>query len=260
MAMVLNFGRVPLAELRAIEHAGRVVAACLAAWRAENRRVIDEFVSGLAPQDEFTHYPSDDVRNAITGAQYFYHCHRGAQEHGHFHLFLRRAGMPRAVRARRWPHAEVWPRGRNAIAHLVAISMANDGTPQALFCTNRWVTDETWYPAHAVVGMLDRFRPTGGATSTRADQWIEAMVALFRPQIEFLLHHRDQVVGAWRQVHRGADVLEDRNLEVTGTLAIDIEAQRRAVAAALARRSRERNPQTDPGSPGFRFASSGLRV
>jgi hypothetical protein len=244
MALVLNFGRMPLTELRAIEHAGRVAAECLAAWRAEHRRVIDEFVSGPAPQDEFTHYPSDDVRNAITGAQYFYHCHRGAQEHGHFHLFLRRAGMPRGVRARRWPRSVTWPSGRSAMAHLVAISMAGDGTPQALFCTNRWVTDETWYPAHAVVQMLDRFRPSGGVSSTRADQWIEAMVVLFRPQIAFLLQHRDRVIGAWRRAHKGADVLEDANLEVTGMLVINIDAQRRAVAAALARRSRRPSHQT----------------
>jgi hypothetical protein len=64
------------------------------------------------------------------------------------------------------------------------------------------------------------------------------MTVLFRPQIEFLLCHRDQVIDAWRRAHAGIDALEDRNLDLTGMLAIDIDTQRRAAAAALARRSR----------------------
>ena len=32
------------------------------------------------------------------------------------------------------------------------------GEPIGLFATNRWVTGETWYPAGAVIRMLDRLQ------------------------------------------------------------------------------------------------------
>jgi hypothetical protein len=97
--------------------------------------------------------------------------------------------------------------------------------------------------------MLDYFQTSA---DTRAGRWLAAMLVLFRPQIEFLLHHRDQVIDAARRVRRGADVLENRHLEITGMLAIDVETQRRAAAAALARRTaplqsqRQRQPTADP--------------
>jgi hypothetical protein len=245
MALVLNLGALPVAQLRALQFAGEIVAGCADEWRQQARRVFDDFVEDPPEQDACRHYPADDVRDPAAGTQYFYHCHRGAQEHGHFHVFLRRAGMPGGVRARRWPRSVAWPRGRSSIAHLVAISMTADGSPQALFSTNRWVTEETWYRARDVVRMLDCFHGNPAAPSALADRWLVAMLVLFRPQIEFLLHHRDQVVEHWRRGRFPTDVLEDRELEITGMLAIDVQGQRRAVAAALSRRLDGRRERTE---------------
>jgi len=50
------------------------------------------------------------------------------------------------------------------------------------------------------------------------------MLKLFRPHIEALLDHRDQVVEHWRALHPDQDVLEDRSLEITGHLDISINA------------------------------------
>jgi hypothetical protein len=60
------------------------------------------------------------------------------------------------------------------------------------------------------------------------------MMRLFKPQIAALLIHRDAVVEAWAAEHPGVDVYEDRDLEVTGWLAISVDEQLAAVRAALA--------------------------
>ena len=49
------------------------------------------------------------------------------------------------------------------------------------------------------------------------------MVRCFRPQIEALLYHRDEVVSQ-RLGQNLEQVLEDRSLEITGTILVDIES------------------------------------
>jgi hypothetical protein len=56
---------------------------------------------------------------------------------------------------------------------------------------------------------------------------------LFRPQIEVLLHERDQVVAQWVATHPDVDVFEDRKLDLTGYIGISVEEQIKAVVAAL---------------------------
>jgi hypothetical protein len=59
------------------------------------------------------------------------------------------------------------------------------------------------------------------------------MVRLFRPQIETLIEARDAAVAAWRAAWPGRNVLEDRALEITSVVAIDVDDQNARVAAAL---------------------------
>jgi hypothetical protein len=59
------------------------------------------------------------------------------------------------------------------------------------------------------------------------------MVRLFRPQIETLLHQRDDKVVAWHKTHPDADVFEDRRLDLPSQVAISLDEQIRAVDAAL---------------------------
>jgi hypothetical protein len=106
------------------------------------------------------------------------------------------------------------------------------GFPIGLFCTNRWVTAETWYPAEQMIAMLDRFAIDHAFPNWAVNRWLTAMLRLYRPQVELLIRQRDEVVAAWQDRQPGADVFEDRKLEITGYLPIDVEALTLALEAA----------------------------
>ena len=145
----------------------------------------------------------------MTGAIYYYHVHDSGP--GHFHTFM---GTGKTM------------------THLIAIAMDADGAPVRLFTTNRWVTGEAWRPAPEAIRMVERFAVARATPSWPVNRWIGAMIRLFRPQIAALIAARDAAVAA----HGGEAALEDRALEVTSALDIDVERQIAAVRAALARR------------------------
>ena len=60
------------------------------------------------------------------------------------------------------------------------------------------------------------------------------MIDLFRPQIKELLLERDRTIKNWLAAHPGIDVYEDRDLEITSIMDIDVDRQIDAVEAALA--------------------------
>jgi hypothetical protein len=190
---------------------------------------------------EWRHYPPGEVYDPQTHAQYFYHAHPPAQrsphEHGHFHSFLRAEGMPAGVAplilpetavaeaARITPQAPPLKHGRgDEVSHLVAIALDPVGEPIRVFTTNRWVTGETWYRADDVIKMLDCFKFSAVGGPALLNDWIAAIVTLFRPQIAWLLHQRDETVIGWRQ-RRRRNVFEDIRLEVTSSFDIDLDAQ-----------------------------------
>lgn len=49
------------------------------------------------------------------------------------------------------------------------------------------------------------------------------MVVLYRAEIEQLLRQRDASVQAWRDAHPHGDAFEDRGLEVTSGVSIDLD-------------------------------------
>lgn len=225
----------PPARLRAMLAAGEEVRECMRVLEAGGLNLVGEILRGSETFYELEHYPRDDVFDARSGAQYYYHAHRGdTGEHGHFHTFLRRAGMPAGIQPVPHRGAEPWPSGEDAIMHLIAISMDAWGRPQGLFTVNRWVTAETWYAADDVIAAFGRFRIDHAAPSWPVNRWIGAMLQLYAPQIEWLVRRRDEVVREWAREHPGEDVYEDRALEVTSEMTISIDAQMRRVRAALA--------------------------
>ena len=183
---------------------------------------------------EFEHYPADDVYDRVTHAQYYYHAHRSeVGEHGHFHTFLRPKGMPAGVAPIDYPATDPWPQGDAALSHLIAIAMDSYGYPTALFTVNRWVTAEAWYPAAQVIAMLDRFKIDHAFPSWPVNRWISALFVLYRPHIETLLEQRDARIWAWAEAHPGADVFEDRALDVTSQLPISVETTLAQVEQAI---------------------------
>jgi hypothetical protein len=200
--------------------------------------LVGEVLRGQGEFVEYEHYPRDDVYDSESGAQYYYHAHRGNEsEHGHFHTFLRHHGSA----SRRCAGVEDSSESAAdalAVTHLIAISMDAYGWPIGLFATNHWVCGGAWLPARQVIELLPRFRIEHAYPSWPVNRWLGAMFVLFRPHIEALLHHRDAVIGAWAGDHPGTDVFEDRALEVTGYLPISVEEQiREARALAGGRRS-----------------------
>ncbi|MBM3941258.1 MAG: hypothetical protein FJ318_10370 [SAR202 cluster bacterium] len=221
-------------RLRAMADAGPVVEECYRVLRKTRDNVVSELLRHVEDFREFDHYPEGDVFDAETHAQYYYHAHAHAHggdprldEHGHFHTFLRRPGMP----------ADALPLAGEAaesIAHLVAVSINRAGYPVALFTTNRWVTGETWYGPADVCRMLPRFAIDHARPSWPVNRWLTAMLSLFAPEAEDLLLARDQAVATHRARHPTDDVLEDRRLEITALARISVEQRLRDLKSLLA--------------------------
>jgi len=255
---MVELARVPLPELERMAAAGREALECMRVLAETGGSVVAEALEGAEGFYEWEHYPAGDVYDPASHAQFYYHAHPPAErggEHGHFHTFLRPRGMPAGTRPMMLPElaipdAPAQPLGpvrppapqpcqgedNEELSHLVAISMSPRGVPIRLFTTNRWVTGETWYRAEDVVRMLERFVVGVPRPSPALNRWIGAIFVLFRPQMAALLAARDAAIMQWRRRHRGKiHVLEDRRLEVTSALAIDVEDQLRRVETALKR-------------------------
>jgi len=228
--------RLPRRRLEAMYAAGEEVFECLRVLEKAGLNLVGEVLRGHGTFYELERYPPDDVFDADSHSQYYYHAHRGlAGEHGHFHTFLRAPGMPAGVRPVPYDGSEQWPAGDDALAHLIAISMDAYGRPIGLFTVNRWVAADAWYPARDVIRMLDRFAIDHAHPSWPVNRWITATIRFFRPQIEWLLLRRDEAVTRWASAHPGVDVFEDRELEVTSELAVTVEEQFARVREALGR-------------------------
>lgn len=220
-------------QLAAMAVAGAEVMECTRVLKKGGLNVVKEMLRGQGKFIKLDHYPKGDVYDRDSHSQFYYHAHRGEGEHGHFHTFLRAGGMPAGLDPMWEAAGPKRPEGGKALAHLVAISMDAHARPIGLFTTNRWVTGESWYAAPDVITMLDHFAIDHAYPSWPTNRWITAMLRLFRPTIEALLHERDAKVAAWAARHRDRVVYEDRELETISSAAISIEMQIAAVAAAL---------------------------
>lgn len=222
-------GALPKRRLRAMLMAGAEALECQRVLSEGGIDLVSEVLRGEGEFVEYEHYPRDDVYDPGTGAQYYYHAHRGSvAEHGHFHTFLR------------WPpHASGAADRQNggkaaeteSVTHLIAISMDEYGAPIGLFAVNHWVCGGAWLPADETIDILPRFRIDHAYPSWPVNRWIGAMMVLFRPHIEALLVQRDAVITAWATAHPERNAFEDRALEVTGYLPISVADTVREVRA-----------------------------
>ncbi len=225
---------LPRARLEEMDAAGSQILESYRLLQKTNANLVGQCLAHQGTFYELNHYPSGDVYDAETSSQYYYHSHRPELgEHGHFHTFLRADAIPTNCSPAPYQGEAERPSGKDAITALVAISMNSPGFPIALFTTNRWVTNETFYPADQVVGILDRFRIDHTYPCHAVNVWITAMFRLFRPHIEALLYERDRVIEEWAENHPGKDVYEDRELVVTSFTTIDVPKQIARVKRAL---------------------------
>jgi len=219
-------------RLRAMLMAGVEVLECRRVLERGGINLVSEALRGQGDFVEYEHYPKDDVYDSESGAQYYYHAHRSDHgEHGHFHTFLRHAGSswncPSDAKNGAQRSAE-----NAVVTHLVAISMDAYGWPIGLFATNHWVCGGAWLPAEDVIEILPGFRIDHAYPSWPVNRWIGAMMVLFRPHIEALVRHRDEVISEWARQHPDRDVFEDRNLEITGYMPIQVEEHVHAIREA----------------------------
>lgn len=215
-----------------MQAAGEEVLACEAALARAGSSPVGEVLAGQGPFRGGDHFPKGDIYDPVSQAQFYYHSHRGG-EHGHFHAFLRRQSMTGDLRpARRFAGRSTTVAPQD-LTHLIAVSMDGKGQVIGLFTTNRWVTDETWYPAREVIAALDRFRVNHDEPSAWLNRWIGALLRLFRPEITLLLRARDETVEHWALAHPDRPALEDPRLDVTSSLDVSVSRQMRRIRRAL---------------------------
>ncbi len=223
--------------LETMAEAGREVAEVHRILAKTGDNIVGELLKNNGTFYEWDHYPPGDVYDHETHGQFYYHAHAPEQrfegEHGHFHTFVRPKGMPPGIKPAKIA-GYVAPKDPNdALSHLIAISMTPAGLPFRIFTVNRWVTGEIWYSAEDVSVLLDYFKIDHAQPSWPVNRWITGMVQLYKPQIIDLVEARDRKIAQWQQLYADRDVFEDRDLEVTSYLDIDLDRQIQAVANVL---------------------------
>jgi hypothetical protein len=229
---------LPAATLEAMLAAGREVLE----WRRILTKTSDNLVGEVLKHEAsfyiLDHYPKGDVFDPESSSQWYYHAHDKNErpgEHGHFHTFMRGRGMPDGITPAALPDFLPKPDPHELVCHLIAVSMDRSGWPIGLFTTNRWVTGETWYAAHDICAMLDGFDMAINKPTWPVNRWLTGMLRLFRPQIEALVQQRDERVRAWQRQYPDVNTFEDRRLEVTSQVPVDVDAQVALLESHLAR-------------------------
>jgi hypothetical protein len=165
-----------------------------------------------APVTAWTHYPPGDVFDPASGGQWYYHCHLppAAAEHGHFLCFARPDGK------------------EGPVHHLVAVGVDARGRLQRLFTVNHWVVGDTWLDADGSIALLDRFDIQMPQPSYLTNRWLTAILRLYEAEIAALIRGRDATLAAHRPP-AGTEAREDRALEVTSELRVDLTATARSL-------------------------------
>jgi hypothetical protein len=248
--MAARFAGVSQARLELMALAGAEITAAERAFARQQTSVVARLLRDEGTFFEWDHFPPGDIYDPVSGAQYFYHAHgttprrvgegkfhnlmpaahggaqRPAEEHGHFHTFLRDPGL-------RHPETPTAP------SHVIAIAMDFHGRPNRLFTVNRWVTEETWTEAPRLIAMLDRFTIDLPRPSRWVNRWLAALLRLFRPQIEDLLRQRDAALAEWGRLHPGENPRDSRELEIPSQIEISLAGQIDQVARALSQPRRK---------------------
>lgn len=184
---------------------------------------------------EWDHYPPGDVYDLASHSQYYYHALSPTKqsdvrtdEHGHFHTFMRPLGFPDDVNVPSDIDGLPAACPSDGLTHLIAVSINFAGEPVRLFTTNRWVTDETWYPAADVKRILSQFQVTSAGQYHQTSAWLTALLRMYGPLIEQLVDARDHAIRTHAPDMPEHRVWSDRSLEITSfadiSLARDIDS------------------------------------
>ncbi|OYW08315.1 MAG: hypothetical protein B7Z59_10235 [Acidiphilium sp. 37-67-22] len=191
------------------------LVAALGEIESSGRNLVTALL-GTAPFVAFEHYPPDDVRDKLTGAQYYFHAHRGRIESGHIHCFLRR-------------------KSKAGMTHVVAIGLDDHGRPARMFTTNRWVTNDDYVPADRLIPQLHRMAWPDAPGDAGVNKALGALFRLYRPQLAALLRRRDRRLALHAARIAPRDPKADEGLEILSTMRIDLPATLARLRARLER-------------------------
>lgn len=193
-----------------LQRAAQEALFCQSVLAKSGDNVLLETLRGAAPVT-WAHYPPGDVFDPDSGAQWYYHCHDAsphAAEHGHFHCFVR-------------PQGKTGP-----IHHLVGVGVDPYGRLVRLFTVNHWVVGDDWADATATTPLLDHFDVHMARPSYLVNRWLTAVIALYHTEIATLIADRDACIDR-HQPPQGVATRDDRGLEVTSELLVDLAARAR---------------------------------
>jgi uncharacterized protein DUF6969 len=149
-------------------------------------------------------YPGDSgIFDRRTRCQFYYHSHGLDTEAGHFHTVRLFA---------------------DHTAHLVAISMATDGWPQALLTLNLWAIGDADETAGNLRRYVRDFHLAEHVGPPPLVRFVNLIFQAFGPQIEQLQEQKIETLSRYRVAHPDHDIFEDRSLEILSCVAIDVRA------------------------------------
>ncbi|MBI3211534.1 MAG: hypothetical protein HYZ47_02475 [Simkania negevensis] len=190
--------------------------------------ILTEVFKGAKVIYESKHYPMKKVFDQESHGQYYYHTHRKG-EHGHFHLFLWKGGIPPKI----LPLVKRKESRKESYAHLIAISMASSGQPLCFFTTNQWVTGEDWYKGEDILEMLPLFQIEHAYPSWVVNQWLQDLLILFRPQLIDCIKERDQLLSEKQEKKELKKFLKDQSIEMLSQIEISIKEQLQLIREIL---------------------------
>jgi hypothetical protein len=180
------------------------------------RTSVIDLVRGGQPAVPWRLYPGDTgIFDRHTRCQFYYHSHGADHEAGHFHT-VRLFG--------------------DHTVHVVAISMTQGGWPQALFTLNLWAIGDAYESAENLRRYVRRFRLREHAGPAPLVRFVNLIFQTFAPQIERLQDEKLATLAAYRSMHSGVDVFEDRSLEILSRVEIDVRARASSAASMTSRR------------------------
>jgi hypothetical protein len=200
LAPLEDLKRANLAQRQSLADAAMTLLGVIAADRARSAHVVGRLLPKSGKLQHWAHLPAHDVRDATSGACWFYHCHppeagqADEEEHGHFHLFVHRRHAARYGKLVTGP-----PRGRKKppqLSHLAALAMRRDGLPLRWFTVAQPVTGDYVYPAAAMIKAAGKFIFEARGPLSPTTKWLMAMLKLYVPTVQRLLVARDKAKGS----------------------------------------------------------------
>ncbi len=176
---------------------------CLLEELEPDRTTVMELVSATRTPEPWRLYPGEyGIFSRKTRSQFYFHTHGDDRdEAGHFHT------------------VRLFP---NRTAHLVAISMAPSGWPQALFTINLWAIGDADETPENLKRYARRFQVEESRDDPRVIRFVNLVFRVFLSEIERLQDMKAAALAAYRLAHPDANPFEDRSREVLSRAAIDV--------------------------------------